>query len=54
LKLTRARLIESGVSEEEIAATEEAISAELDRGVAAALAAPYPEPDADAAREFAP
>ena len=54
LKLTRARLLESGVSEQEIAATEEAIGAELDRAVAAALAAPYPEPDVDAAREFAP
>lgn len=54
LKLARARLLAEGVSEQEIAATEEAVGADLDRALQRALAAPYPEPAADTAREFAP
>lgn len=54
LKLARARLLAEGVSEQEIVATEESVSAELERAVANALAAPYPDPEVDAAREYAP
>jgi TPP-dependent pyruvate/acetoin dehydrogenase alpha subunit len=54
LKLTRARLLELGLAEEEIAAAEEDVRAGLDRAVEAALAAPYPDPVEDAATEFAP
>ena len=54
LKLTRARLLGAASARRRSRPTEEAIGAELDRAVAAALAAPYPEPDVDAAREFAP
>jgi TPP-dependent pyruvate/acetoin dehydrogenase alpha subunit len=50
LKLTRERL---RVSEDEIAAAEEEVRTHLQQSIAAALAAPYPEPDADSAREFA-
>jgi TPP-dependent pyruvate/acetoin dehydrogenase alpha subunit len=53
LKLTRARLVELGLSEDEIQATEDAVRAALDQAVANALAAPYPDPVEDAAREYA-
>jgi TPP-dependent pyruvate/acetoin dehydrogenase alpha subunit len=53
LKLTRARLLELGLGDAEIAATEEDVRAGLDRAVEAALAAPYPDPVEDAATEFA-
>jgi pyruvate dehydrogenase E1 component alpha subunit len=51
--LTRARLLDLGLPEDEIAATEADIRAQLDRAVEAALAAPYPDPVEDAATEFA-
>jgi TPP-dependent pyruvate/acetoin dehydrogenase alpha subunit len=51
--LTRARLLELGLEEDEIAATEADIQAQLERAVEAALAAPYPDPVEDAATEFA-
>jgi TPP-dependent pyruvate/acetoin dehydrogenase alpha subunit len=53
LKLTRTRLLELGLAEEEIAETEDGVRTQLDRAVAAALAAPYPDPVEDAATEFA-
>ena len=54
LKLARARLLELGVGEDEIARDRGATSrAELDRAVEAALAAPYPDPAEDGATEFA-
>ncbi len=43
----------SGIGEEDIEATEREVRATLDRAVEAALAAPYPDPEADAATEFA-
>ena len=53
LTTARAKLLEAGLSEEEVAATEAAITRELDAAVEAALAAPYPDP-AVPATEFAP
>jgi TPP-dependent pyruvate/acetoin dehydrogenase alpha subunit len=53
LKLARARLLEEGIAEDEIAAAEEQIRAQLDEAVANALAAPYPDPAEDAAAEYA-
>jgi pyruvate dehydrogenase E1 component alpha subunit len=53
LDLARLRLVEAGVSEEEIEAVAETTRRELDAAVAAALAAPYPDP-AVKATEFAP
>jgi TPP-dependent pyruvate/acetoin dehydrogenase alpha subunit len=53
LDVARRRLLEAGVTEEEIEAVEEATQRELDEAVDAALAAPYPDP-AVKATEFAP
>jgi TPP-dependent pyruvate/acetoin dehydrogenase alpha subunit len=53
LKLARARLLELGVAEDEIAQAESDVRAGLDRAVDAALAAPYPDPAEDAATEYA-
>jgi TPP-dependent pyruvate/acetoin dehydrogenase alpha subunit len=53
LKLTRAKLLDLGLSEDEIAAAEAEVKAGLDRAIEAALAAPYPDPAQDAAREYA-
>jgi TPP-dependent pyruvate/acetoin dehydrogenase alpha subunit len=53
LPITRARLLELGVAGEEIEATESDVRAGIDRAVEAALAASYPDPDEDAATEFA-
>ena len=52
LRIARARLLEQGLAEQQIAAVEDTISAELDEAVERALAAPYPDPAADAATEF--
>jgi TPP-dependent pyruvate/acetoin dehydrogenase alpha subunit len=52
LKLARTRLLEQGVSEERIAAAEEASNALIEQAVANALAAPYPDPRSVAATEF--
>jgi TPP-dependent pyruvate/acetoin dehydrogenase alpha subunit len=54
LKLARRRLIEDGVTEEQVAAVEEAVNELLDHAVREALAAPYPDPREDAATEFHP
>ena len=42
LKLARARLLQDGLSEEQIAAAEQATTAQIDQAVENALAAPYP------------
>jgi TPP-dependent pyruvate/acetoin dehydrogenase alpha subunit len=52
LKIARARLLEDGVTEEQIAAVESAITTLLDQAVQDALAAPYPDPAEDHATEF--
>jgi len=52
LAITRGRLLEEGVAEDAVAAVERATRDELDEAVAAALAAPYPDP-AVKATEFA-
>jgi TPP-dependent pyruvate/acetoin dehydrogenase alpha subunit len=52
LKIARARLLEDGVTEEQIAAVESAITSLLDQAVQDALAAPYPDPAEDHATEF--
>jgi TPP-dependent pyruvate/acetoin dehydrogenase alpha subunit len=52
LKIARARLLEEGVTEEQIAAVEERMSALIDNAVDDALAAPYPDPEATVGTEF--
>lgn len=52
LVLARRRLLDEGLEDEAIDAVEEAVKAELDAAVEAALAAPYPDP-AVKATEFA-
>lgn len=52
LKLARARLLREGLSEEQLAAAEQATKAQIDQAVENALAAPYPDPVTDAATEF--
>ena len=54
LTIARSRLLELGVAEPEIAEVEDATRARMDRAVEAALAAPYPDPQADGGNEFAP
>jgi acetoin:2,6-dichlorophenolindophenol oxidoreductase subunit alpha len=54
LPIARARLVELGVTEPEIAEVEDATRARMDHAVEAALAAPYPDPTAERATEFAP
>jgi acetoin:2,6-dichlorophenolindophenol oxidoreductase subunit alpha len=51
--LARARLLELGVPEEQVEATERDVRAGLDRAIEAALAAPYPDPVAERATEYA-
>jgi TPP-dependent pyruvate/acetoin dehydrogenase alpha subunit len=53
LPLTRARLLELSVSEEDVVAVESASEAEMDRAVEVARAAAYPDPTTDVATEFA-
>jgi acetoin:2,6-dichlorophenolindophenol oxidoreductase subunit alpha len=52
LDLTRARLLDLGLSSDELAAKEAEIDAQMDRAVDGALAAPYPDPDSAAGTEF--
>jgi TPP-dependent pyruvate/acetoin dehydrogenase alpha subunit len=54
LTIARARLGELGVAEAEISEVEDATRARMDRAVQEALAAPYPDPGAERATEFAP
>ncbi len=53
LPRTRERLLADGVPEEEIAGVERRITEQIDRAVAAAKAAPYPDPADERATEFA-
>jgi TPP-dependent pyruvate/acetoin dehydrogenase alpha subunit len=56
LKIARARLLEIGpptLTEEQLVATEQATTAEVERAIENALSAPYPDPEQDAATEFA-
>ncbi len=52
LTLARARLLDTGLTEEQIAAVEQATASRLEEAVDSALAAPYPDPVLDAATEF--
>jgi TPP-dependent pyruvate/acetoin dehydrogenase alpha subunit len=52
LTVARARLLEEGVTEDDVTATEERIAAEMEAAVQAARAADYPDPVVDAATEF--
>jgi TPP-dependent pyruvate/acetoin dehydrogenase alpha subunit len=52
--LARARLIELGAGEGDVARVEEETQARVDAAVEAALAAPFPDPADDRPREFAP
>jgi acetoin:2,6-dichlorophenolindophenol oxidoreductase subunit alpha len=52
LKLARSRLLEEGVTEERITATEKRVGAAMEEAVRAAKDAPYPDPEAQAATEF--
>jgi TPP-dependent pyruvate/acetoin dehydrogenase alpha subunit len=54
LKLARARLLEEGLAEEQIAGAEEEAEALIEQAVESALAAPYPDPDDEPATEFRP
>jgi acetoin:2,6-dichlorophenolindophenol oxidoreductase subunit alpha len=54
LKLARVRLLENGVSEEQIIEAEQSASDRIDQAVEEALAAPYPDPQAASATEFRP
>jgi acetoin:2,6-dichlorophenolindophenol oxidoreductase subunit alpha len=53
LPRARERLLAEGVSEEDIAAVEEDVKARMERSVANAKAAPYPDPAEERATEFA-
>jgi TPP-dependent pyruvate/acetoin dehydrogenase alpha subunit len=54
LKIARARLAEEGVAQEQIDAAEAEAGAAVAQAVDAALNAPYPDPEQDAATEFSP
>jgi acetoin:2,6-dichlorophenolindophenol oxidoreductase subunit alpha len=53
LPRARERLLAEGVSEDDIAAVEEGVKARMERAVANAKAAPYPDPAEERATEFA-
>src|SRR5215207_7244733 len=52
LDLTRARLLDLGLTSEELAAKEAEIDAQMDRAVEGALAAPYPDPETAGGTEY--
>jgi acetoin:2,6-dichlorophenolindophenol oxidoreductase subunit alpha len=52
LVLARTRLLESELEERQVAEIEEETHERIERAIKAALAAPFPDPDDDAAREF--
>jgi TPP-dependent pyruvate/acetoin dehydrogenase alpha subunit len=52
LDLARARLIDMGVGEDDLAAKDADVDAEMDRAIEGALAAPYPDPAKDGGTEF--
>jgi TPP-dependent pyruvate/acetoin dehydrogenase alpha subunit len=53
LKLARERLRSEGIAEAQLTAVEERVTTELDDAIARSLTAPYPDPQEDAATEFA-
>jgi TPP-dependent pyruvate/acetoin dehydrogenase alpha subunit len=52
LKIARARLLDEGVTEEQVAAAEESAHALIEQAVESARAAPYPDPALERATEF--
>jgi acetoin:2,6-dichlorophenolindophenol oxidoreductase subunit alpha len=54
LSIARPRLLEYGAREEQISAAEEAARELIEQAVTSALAAPYPDPQSEAATEFRP
>jgi len=52
LDLARARLVELGVGEEAVSSVEEETRTRIDRAMEAAVAAPFPDPEAQPATEF--
>ena len=54
LNVARERLLQLGVSDDDVAGVEETTKLRIDRAVESALAAPYPDPAAEHATEFAP
>jgi len=54
LGVAKARLAESGVSEQELSEVEETTRARMEQAVQSALAAAYPDPAGETATEFAP
>ncbi|MGZ4191596.1 MAG: thiamine pyrophosphate-dependent dehydrogenase E1 component subunit alpha [Solirubrobacteraceae bacterium] len=54
LKRARERLARDGIAEEQIAAVEQATTADLEQAIENALAAPYPDPAVEAATEYSP
>ncbi len=52
LKLTRSRLLDEGISEDRISVVEEEVNTLIEEAVQAARAAPYPDPETEAATEF--
>jgi acetoin:2,6-dichlorophenolindophenol oxidoreductase subunit alpha len=54
LNVARERLRQLGVSDDEVAGVEQTTKLRIDRAVESALAAPYPDPVAEHATEFAP
>ena len=54
IDLARRRLVELGVSEDEVKAVEDEVQTQMDAAIEAALAAPYPDPDEKPGTEFSP
>ncbi|MEX1140999.1 MAG: thiamine pyrophosphate-dependent dehydrogenase E1 component subunit alpha [Thermoleophilaceae bacterium] len=52
LKVARERLLADGASEDDVAAVEREATDEIERAFEAALASPFPDPAADAGKEF--
>jgi TPP-dependent pyruvate/acetoin dehydrogenase alpha subunit len=52
LAIARGRLLESELEERQVSAVEDETRERLERAIEAALEAPFPDPDDDAAREF--
>jgi TPP-dependent pyruvate/acetoin dehydrogenase alpha subunit len=52
LVIARSRLLESELEERQVSAVEDETRERLERAIEAALEAPFPDPDDDAAREF--
>jgi TPP-dependent pyruvate/acetoin dehydrogenase alpha subunit len=52
LTIARDRFLAEGVSEADVEAAEQSARDQLDKGIEAALAAPYPDPDTETLREY--